>query len=144
MSIIDTAVRVSHFLFAGLWTGGTLLMAAAVLPAVRETAVGRDVLDPIVRRFTGLTLASVLVLFVSGGHLAGTTYTVGTLTGSGRGHLVLTMVALWLVLAGVLHVGTRPLRDQTLDVDTAVARSLPWYRGGAVVSLCLLVLAGLL
>ena len=146
MSIIDTAMRVVHVLFAGTWTGGTLLMAAVVLPAARDGRLSASALEGILDRFTYLTLASAGLLFVTGGHLAGTGYTVEALLGTGRGHLVLGMLGLWLVLAGILHVGTRGMQDE-LDggnVESAVASGLPWYQFGGVVSAALLVVAGLL
>jgi uncharacterized membrane protein len=146
MSIIDTTMRVVHVLFAGAWTGGTLLMATVVLPAAQNGRLGASALEWILDRFTYVTLASVGLLFVTGGHLAGTGYTFEALFGTGRGHLVLGMLGLWFVLAGILHVGTRGIQKE-LDggnVETAVDAGLTWYRLGGVVAALLLVVAGLL
>lgn len=146
MSVIDTAMRVGHVLFAALWTGASLFMAAGVVPAARDGRVGADAIEWIARRFTYLTIGSVLVLFVTGGHLAGTLYTFESLTGSGRGHLVLTMIALWLALAVLLHFGTRKLlagaREGELDVGVDASR--PWFLASGVGAVLVLVVAGLL
>lgn len=146
MSVIDTAMRVGHVVFAGLWTGGALFMAAGVVPAARNGRIGEDAIEWIAQRFTYLTVGSVLVLFVTGGHLAGTLYTFESLAGSGRGHLVLTMIALWLVMAVLLHFGTRKLLAgaRSGSLDAGVDRSLPWFRASGVGAVLLLVVAGLL
>jgi uncharacterized membrane protein len=146
MSLIDSLMRVVHVLFAGTWTGGTLLMAALVLPAAREGRLGTGALSWILDRFTRVTLASAALLFLTGGHLAGTGYTFEALLGTGRGHLVLGMLGLWFVLAGLLHFGTRGMQDDldAGDARTAAETGLPWYRAGGVVSVALLVVAGLL
>lgn len=146
MAVLDTIIGVLHMLFAGLWAGGVLVMAGLVLPAARKGHLNEAGLRAIAKRFTHLTLASVAVMFVTGGHLAGTLYTFESLQGTGRGHLVLTMVALWFVLAGLLHFATRGLTS-ALDsgsVEDAVAASSTWFNASAVVALALLVIAGLL
>ena len=144
-SVLDVAMTV-HTIFAALWTGGTLVIAGAVIPAARSEALGKDGLTLIARRFGYLTVASVLLLLFSGGHLAGTLYTAKTLQSTGRGQLVLTMVGLWLVLAVVLFVGFRRLTSSSPE-RTAVAAATdarPWFLGASVVSIALLVVAGLL
>jgi LPXTG-motif cell wall-anchored protein len=82
----------------------------------------------------------------SGGHLAGTLYTAETLQTTGQGNLVLTMVGLWLVLAVVLFFGFRRLTGSPSE-KSAVApatKARPWFLGASVVSIALLVVAGLL
>lgn len=143
-SVLDVAMTV-HTIFAALWTGGTLVIAGAVIPVARSEALGRDGLTLIARRFGYLTAASVLLLLFSGGHLAGTLYTAETLQSTGRGHLVLAMVGLWLVLAVVLFVGFRRLTGGKSESAVAAATSArPWFLGASVVSIALLVVAGLL
>ncbi|MGM0591040.1 MAG: CopD family protein [Halobacteriota archaeon] len=145
MALLDTLMRVLHVVFAGTWAGGTLVMAALVVPAARDGLLRADAVDWMARRFTYLTLASVVVLLLTGGHLAGTLYTFDSLASSGRGHLVLTMVGLWLVLAGLLHVSTRRL-TAGLDggVEAAARDSQAWFGVSAAVAVALLVVAGLL
>lgn len=133
-------------LFAGLWAGGTVFMAGAVLPAARRGHLSGDALEWVAKRFSYLSMASVAVLFATGGHLAGTLYTFERLGSTGSGHLVLTMVALWFVLAGLLHMGTRALTGtlETAGVDAAVSAARSWYLVSGVVAVALLVVAGML
>lgn len=146
MALIDTVVRVVHTLFAGAWAGGTLLFVGAVLPAARQKALDGAALATVVRRFSYLSMAAVGLLFVTGGHLAGRLYTFGALQSTGRGHLVVSMVVLWAVLAGVSLLGTRRLLDALDTRGTAAA--VEGVRGlflvAAVVAAALLVVAGLL
>ena len=146
MQTLDSVMRVLHMLFGGLWAGGTLFMVGLVLPAARAGKLDADALDWVARRFSYLSIASVLVMLASGGHLAGTLYTFDLLASSSRGHLVLTMVALWFVLAGLLHVGTSAMTDrlETGSAAEAAEAGRPWYLASGVVALGLLVVAGLL
>jgi uncharacterized membrane protein len=142
---VDIAMTV-HTIFAALWTGGTLLVAGAVIPAARSELLNREALTLITRRFAYLSAASVLLMLFSGGHLAGTLYTVETLQSTGRGNLVMTMVGLWLVLAIVLFFGFRRLTNIPSEKSAAVpaTKARPWFLVGSVVSIALLVVAGLL
>lgn len=145
VSILDMVMTV-HTIFAALWTGGTILVAGAVIPAARNGLIGKEGLTLIARRFSYLAIASALLLFFSGGHLAGNLYTVELLTSSFRGNLVLTMVGLWFVLAVVLFFGFRRLTNlpQEMTAVTAATKARPWFLGGSVVSIALLIVAGLL
>lgn len=145
MRMVDV-VMIVHTIFAALWTGGTLLVAGAIVPAARTELLGKKALTFIARRFSYLTVVSVLLLLFSGGHLAGTLYTAETLQSTGRGHLVLTMVGLWLVLAVVLYIGFRRLTDipSEMSAVTAATEARPWFLGASAVSIALLVVAGLL
>ncbi|QIB76458.1 hypothetical protein G3I44_10015 [Halogeometricum borinquense] len=139
-------VMTIHTVFAALWTGGTLVVAGAVIPAARSESLSRDGLTFIARRFWYLTVASTLLLLFSGGHLAGTMYTAETLQTMGRGNLVLAMVGLWLVLAIVLFFGYRQLTN-SLSEKSAVAaatKARPWFLGASAVSIALLAVAGVL
>lgn len=146
MPTVLEIVMTVHTLFAALWTGGTLVVAGAVIPAARKELLGEKALSLIKRRFSYLTIASVLLLFLSGGHLAGNLYTFEALTSTMRGNLVLTMVGLWLVLAIVLYGGFRQLSSTSSGKSAATAASAarPWFLGASVVSIALLVVAGLL
>ncbi|AFK20179.1 hypothetical protein E6P09_14295 [Haloferax mediterranei ATCC 33500] len=140
----DVAMTI-HTLFAALWTGGTLVVSGAVVPAARRELLPTDGLTLIARRFWYLTVASVLFLLFSGGHLAGTLYTAETLQTTGRGHRILAMVGLWLVLAVTLFFGFRRLTgSQSGGAATAATKARPWFLGASGVSIALLVLAGLL
>lgn len=145
VTILDVVMTV-HTLFAALWTGGTLLVAGAVIPAARKNLLDERALSLITRRFSYLTIASVLLLLFSGGHLAGNLYTAESLTSTMQGNLVLTMVALWFVLAVVLFFGFRRLTGSSSE-KSAVApatQARPWFLGASIISIALLVVAGLL
>lgn len=137
---------VVHFLFAALWTGGTLLVAGTIIPAARNDLLSGEALLLVKRRFAYLTGASVLLLLFTGGHLAGTLYTAESLQSTGRGQLVLTMVGLWLLLAVVLYGGFRQLTGLLEDQSaaTAATNARPWFLGGSAISIALLIVAGLL
>jgi hypothetical protein len=134
MAVIDTAMRTLHLTFGALWTGGVLLFVLGVLPAVSDA----DRLAAVAGRAVRLSRLSVLVTFLTGGHLAGSYYTVGSLLGSTRGYLVLAMLALWLVLAALVEIGTGRIRDG----DVAAGGTL--YRAGGAVAVVLLLHGGLL
>ncbi|MFB6270159.1 MAG: hypothetical protein ABEH83_09460 [Halobacterium sp.] len=111
MALTETVVYALHLLFAGLWTG-SVLFAAATLPRV-DRDLSASVRDTLVGTLRNISRASSAVLLLSGGYmltLAG--YTEGdTLTGTGQGHLVLTMVVLWFALSGLVEVSGSKLED---------------------------------
>lgn len=135
-----------HTLFAALWTGGTILVAGTVIPAARKDLLSEKALSLITRRFSYLSIASVVLLLFSGGHLAGNLYTGETLTSTMQGNLVLTMAVLWLVLAIVLFFGFRRMTGGSSEKSAATAASdaRPWFIAGSVISIVLLIVAGLL
>lgn len=139
-----TVARVVHAVFGAAWTGSTLAVALFVVPAARSGVLDAAPVEWIADRFTKLSVASVLVMFLSGGHLAGNLYTFEALAESSRGHLVVGMTGLWLVLAGLAHVATSRLTADGVDVAAAADDATPWFGAAGVVSVALLVLAGLL
>ena len=130
MSTATTVSTVLHLAFAGLWTGSVLFVAVGVLPA----ASGSYALDRVLNRLAWVTRASAVVLLLTGGHLFAADYSVGGLTASTRGWLVVAMVVLWLALTGLVEAGVA-------RGEEAGARLL---QGGAVLATLLLVDAGLL
>ncbi|RBI59488.1 hypothetical protein DMJ13_23080 [halophilic archaeon] len=144
-TLLDVVLTV-HTIFAALWTGGTFVLAGAVLPAARGDLLSKQALELITRRFWYLTIASVFLLLFTGGHLAGTLYTVESLQSTGRGHLVLTMVGLWLFLGVVLYGGFRQIASLTAEqtATAAATNAHPWFLSGSVISIALLTIAGLL
>ena len=91
-----------HFLSAGLWTGSVAFVAGADLPAARDGSLSPEALDHLTGRLVRLTRLNALVMLLTGGYVAGTRYTGETLTGSGRGHFVVTIVVLWFALVEVV------------------------------------------
>jgi putative copper export protein len=146
MSIADTVAYVLHLGFAGFWTGSILFFAYAVLPQAREATIRPEPLQSLLGKVTTVSRASALLLLITGGHMAGNGYTVESLTGSSSGHLVLTMVALWLVLIVLVEMGAARMRSglEELKVRTPEAEARPFFYAAAAVALLLLVDAGLL
>ncbi|WP_144900950.1 CopD family protein [Halobellus captivus] len=144
--VLDTVMVTLHVLVGALWVGSVVFVAGAVLPAAVEGALDAAPLEKIADRLVYLSRGAAVVMFVTGGHLAGTRYTVETLTGSGRGHLVLAMLALWLVLTALVEIGRSRLVDGLREkrVRAPAADSTAIFRAAAVVGILLLVDAGLL
>jgi uncharacterized membrane protein len=144
--VVDTVSYVVHTGFAALWAGSVLFVTAAVLPLAMDGDIAPEAFGRVVARLQWVTRISALVLFVTGGHLAGTLYTAESLTGSGRGHLVLTMLALWLGLAAVVEIGSSKVRSGVDDrkVRQPARDARPFYLLGSVLAVGLLVVAGLL
>jgi hypothetical protein len=123
-----------------------LFFAWAVLGPALSGDLDAGSFDAIVGKLVWVSRASALVLFVTGGHLAGTLYTVESLTGTGRGNLVLAMLGLWLVLAGLVEVGAGRIQDGTDEItvrEPARSARLALY-AAALASVALLGVAGLL
>jgi uncharacterized membrane protein len=144
--VVDTVVYTVHTGVAALWAGSVLFVTAAVLPLAMDADLSPSSFGSVVARLQWVTRASALLLFVTGGHLAGTRYTASSLTGTGQGHLVLTMLTLWLLLAAVVEVGSaRARRGVAEDKIREPARAArPFYLAGSAFAVGLLVVAGLL
>jgi uncharacterized membrane protein len=144
--VLDTVMTTLHVLTGALWVGSVVFVTWAVLPAAVEGVLDAGPLETFVDRLVYGSRAASVVMFLTGGHLAGTRYEVSTLFGTGRGHLVLAMLALWLVLTALVEVGRgRLVRGlQTKRVRTPAQESLTLFRAAALVGVLLLVDAGLL
>ncbi|PSQ41610.1 transporter [Halobacteriales archaeon QS_9_68_42] len=144
--VVDTAMYTVHTAFAALWSGSVLFVVAAVLPLAMDADVSPEAFGSVVSKLQWVTRVSALLMLLTGGHLAGTGYTVESLTGSPRGYLVLTMVALWLGLAATVEVGSaraqRGVDDRKIREPARDAR--PFYLAAAVLAVGLLVVSGLL
>ncbi|WP_459193890.1 CopD family protein [Halosimplex sp. J119] len=146
MAALDFAMYVLHLLFAGVWAGSVIFVTVAVWPTARDGTANAKPLRFVVERLRWVSRASALVLFASGGHMAGQLYTVESLTGQPRGHLVLTMVALWLALAGLVEVGSSKLADgfDEKKVRQPARDARPFFLAASVVAGLLLIVGGLL
>lgn len=141
-----TISYVLHMLFAAALTGSVLYVALFVNPAAVAGDIGNEAFSKVTGGLSTVTRASAVVLLLTGGHQAGTLYTVETLTGTGRGHLVLGMLVLWLAMTGLVEVAGSKLRD---GLDAGKLRepareARPFLRAAAVLAVLLLVDAGLL
>jgi hypothetical protein len=133
-------------IFAAALTGSVLYVALFVNPAAVTGDIGNEAFARVTSGLTTVTRASAVVLLLTGGHQAGTLYTFETLLGTGRGHLVVTMLVLWVAMTGLVEVAGSKLRD---GLDAGKLRepareARPFLRGAAVLAVLLLVDAGLL
>lgn len=146
MSLIDAVVNGIHLGFAGLWVGSVVFVTLVVLPIAREGAFDAAPLETLTNRFMWISRTSVLLLFVSGGHLAGTRYTADSLFGSGQGHLVLTMVGLWFALAFLVELGSKRLANGFAErkVRQPAREARPYFLAATVIGVLLFVDAALL
>ena len=144
--VVDTAMYTIHAGFSARWVGAVLCVAAVVLPLAMDGDLSPDAFGSIVSTLRWATRISALLLFLSGGHLAGTQYTVGSLTGTTSGYLVLTMLALWFGLAALVEVGSgKAMRGADNDKIRQPARDArPFYLLASVAAIGLLVVSGLL
>ncbi|MEF8853532.1 MAG: transporter [Haloarculaceae archaeon] len=148
MALIDTALYAVHLLFGGVWTGSVVFATFAILPTARDGVANAEPLVPVVSKLRTLSRVSAVVVLATGGHMAAEAagYTVASLTGTARGHLVLGMVALWVALIGLVEVGGGKLADgfDEMKVREPAREARPFFLAATVVSLLLLLDAGLL
>jgi len=144
MSAVNAVVYGVHLLFAGLWAGAVLFTAYAVLPTAMDGSANAGPLATMTGKLRTVSRSSALLLFLTGGHLAATKYTVGSLTGSTRGYLVIAMIVLWFLLAGLVEVGASKLSDGFAQqkVRQPAREARPFILGAALVSVLLLLDAG--
>lgn len=121
-------------------------MTLGVLPLALNGNLNAEPLSTVTGRFKILSRTSVLFLFLTGGHMAGTRYTTETLTGSTSGYLVVSMLSLWLLTAGVTEVGASRLADGSGrdKVREPARKAQRFFQLGSVFAVLLLVVAGLL
>src|SRR6056297_1199838 len=143
MSTIDLTMNLLHTVFAGLWAGAAVFVAALVVPAARDGRLGAEALDWFTQQYTRFSSLAALVLFATGGHLAGSKYEFSYLLESSTGHLILTMVGLWFLLIGLTHAGRSKLADglSRSARDAADDAATFFYAAGAV-AVALLLVAG--
>ena len=145
MTLIHAVMWSLHVGFAILWTGSVRFVSLAVVPPAIRGDVGAKLLSTVVGRLRWITRIGALVFVATGGHMAGQLYTVDTLTGTGAGHLVLTMIALWLIITGLVEVASsKAVAGLDGDIAGAAADAKPFFYAAAGLSIALIVTAGLL
>jgi uncharacterized membrane protein len=100
----------------------------------------------VVSKLQWVTRISAVLLFVTGGHLAGTRYNPETLTGTTSGYLVLAMLAFWLGLAAVIEIGSAKASRgvENEKIREPARNSRPFFLLGSVFAIGLLLIAGVL
>ncbi len=146
MSTIDLIMTITHTLFASLWIGSVLFFIGAVLPTAAAGSVSVEMMSMLTTRLAWLTRISALVFVATGGHLAGTAYTAGSLFGTPRGQLVVAMVILWFVLTGLIEISVKRFDRvaQREGISSAVTETRGLFVVAAAVAVLLLIDAGLL
>ena len=144
--VLDTVMTTIHVLVGALWVGSVVFVAGVILPAATGGALDAAPLETIADRLVYLSRGASVVMLLTGGHLAGTGYTVASLTGSARGHLVLAMLGLWFVFTALVEIGrgrlVDGLREKRVRAPASAATGV--FRAAAGVGALLLVDAGLL
>ena len=110
------AVRWLHLLAMALFVGGQLVLAVAVLPALRRT--DRDALRAIARRFGWASLAALGVLVATGAALASHDARWGSPTLHVKLGLVVTVTA--LIVWHVRRPGAHALEGLVFVVSLAI------------------------
>lgn len=146
MALVETAVAATHLLFAGLWTGSVVFFALGIVPVAARGDLDATPFSSLAGSLRRISRVSALILFLTGGHMAGTQYTVDSLLGSTTGWLVLSMLGLWFALAGLTEVGTGRVIDGTgqRKVREPARASKRLFQAAAVVAAFLLIDGGLL
>ncbi|MDZ5812295.1 transporter [Halorubrum sp. AD140] len=146
MNVINPVMWSVHVGFAVLWVGSVLFVSLAILPPALRGDIGGDALGSVVGRLRWSTRIGAAAFVLTGGHMAGTLYPFEALTGTPRGHLVVTMLGLWFVGTGLVEVAGSKLAD---GLDAGKLRepardAKPFLYGAAGLSVALIVTAGLL
>ena len=111
MPLVETASIALHVLVGAIWVGTIVFAVGAVLPLARDGKLNAAPLESIGGTLRWYTRLSAVVILATGLYLIHARYTVDSLTGTGNGHLVLTMFALWLVTVGLVEAGAGRLVD---------------------------------
>jgi hypothetical protein len=144
MVALGQVVNSIHLLVAGLWAGAVLFATVGLLPLARAGEIDAGPTRSLLDRLTWLSRGSSLLLLLTGGHLAATRYPGNALLETGDGHLVVTMVVLWIGLSGLVEVGTSKFED-ALDqqkIRTGADDAQLFFRLASVVAVALLLLGG--
>lgn len=146
MGLAEAAVSAIHILFAALWTGSVLFVTYSILPLARDGNLNAAPLASLTGKLQTISRTSVVLLLLTGGHIAAQRYTAETLIESGRGHLVVTMVVLWLVLAALVEVGANRLTAGTNaeKVRSPARKAMRIFQAASLVAVLLLLDAGAL
>lgn len=113
--VVLTTAYILHVLSAALWTGGTLYVTYAVLPAARTGRLGADLFAEQLHRLLLLTRWTGVVLPITGAYLIWARYLpVEVLLETRRGWAVLSMLGLWGVMNGLIEAGVLQAR-RTVD-----------------------------
>lgn len=146
MSLLDAGMAGLHLLFAALWTGSVLFVTLAVLPVARDGTLDSEPLARLTGSVAWIARSGAVVTLLTGAHRAATGYTIDSLLGTARGHLVGGMILLWIVLAACSEVAVARLANGAArnKVRTPAAEARPFLLAGSAVAVLLVLDAGAL
>lgn len=146
MPLALTAAYVLHALFAGLWVGAVAFATWKVIPPAREGEATTDLLAAVAGGLSTLTRVGAVFFLATGGYMALAVYGTAGLFEPPRGHLVLAMVGLWVVMTGLVEVGTGRITDATDEnkVRTGAREADPFLKAATAVGVLLLLIGGYL
>ncbi|ESP88071.1 CopD family protein [Candidatus Halobonum tyrrellensis] len=146
MPLALTLAYVLHTLFAGLWVGAVAFTAWKVVPAAKAGDATPESLAAVAGGLSTLTRVAALLFLATGGYMAATVYGSEGLFAPPRGHLVLTMLGLWIVMTGLVEVATSRIDDATAEnkVRTGAREAGTLLTAAAGVGVVLLCIGGYL
>lgn len=147
MGILTTAAYVLHTVFAGAWVGAVVFATWKVVPLAKQSDLEPAILESTASGLSTFSRTSAVVLPASGLWMAWTGYDeLAGLLVPPQGHVVLTMIVLWLVMTGMTEAGAARIRDAAAQgkVRTAGKESARFLKAASGLGILLLVLGGYL
>jgi putative copper export protein len=147
MGLLTTVAYALHAVFAGVWVGALVLTSWKVVPLAKDGDLETALLESVAGGVSALARTSALVLPATGLWMAWTGYDqLAGLLVPPRGHLVLTMIVLWLGMTGLSEVGAARIRAAAADgkVRTAGREADTFLKAASGVGIVLLLLGGYL
>lgn len=147
MGVVTTLAYAVHGIAAGVWVGAMVLIAWRVVPLAAAGDLEPGTLESIADGLSWITRTNALLMPATGLWMAWTVYDqLNGLLVPPRGHTVLLMTVLWLVMTGLAEVGAARIRGPASDgkVRTAGRESRRVLRAASLVGVLLLGLGGYL
>ncbi|MCL9817571.1 hypothetical protein [Natronocalculus amylovorans] len=146
MSFGQLVIEALHVVAVVVLLGATVAMAAIVVPTIRKDGLSAHAVRAIGRRFAAVVAVSGTTVLLTEVYLTSTQHTIASLVGTVSGWMVLASIGLWMLLVGLLGVGTGKLAQAVSVGETKAAadRSRRWYESAAVVGLVAVAMTGVL
>jgi uncharacterized membrane protein len=144
--VVNIAMVIIHTVAGAIWVGSITCMTVVILPTAATGDIDATPLERIVGRLMALSRSGVVLTTLTGGYLAGTTYTTESLLNTANGNLILAALLMWVIFAIFVEIGRRKLVSglQAKRVRAPVAASRRSFQLATGVSILLLVDIGLL
>lgn len=137
MSLLQSVAVVGHLLAVVILVGATITMAFVVVPAMDRQWATAETVRSIGQRFTILSAVSGVAVLLTGTYLTSVQHTLTSLTTTPSGWAVLASIFAWVVLAGLLTVGTGRLARAVAvgEPRRGADRSRRWYNAAVAVAI---------